>query len=143
MRIVKTGETVFEWVNASGRSPIVLVCEHASNFIPEHLHRLGLSEVDVQRHIAYDIGAVGVARALSNALDAPLILSRFSRLIYDCNRAPEHQAAVPEVSEIYEISGNKNLSATQKQQRIDELLVHPEVSQRLSSLGLTKMSIPD
>ncbi len=121
MRIVKDGEKVFEWVNAYGTSPIVLVCEHASNYIPAHMDRLGLEEADLERHIAYDIGASAVAQALSRALDAPLILNRFSRLIYDCNRAPEHEAAMPWVSEVYAIPANKNLSVAQKQQRIDEI----------------------
>ena len=121
MRIVSETEQAFEWVNAKGTSPIVLVCEHASNHIPAALNRLGLSEAELARHIAYDIGAAGVARALSQLLDAPLILNRFSRLIYDCNRAPEHASAMPELSEVFAVPGNKNLTATQKQQRIAEI----------------------
>jgi len=121
MRIVDDGEKVFEWVNAAGKSPIVLVCEHASNHIPAKLNRLGLSEQDLQRHIAYDIGAAGVARELALLLDAPLIVQRYSRLIYDCNRAPEHSAAMPQASEIYAIPGNVGLTAAQRQQRIDEI----------------------
>ena len=121
MRIVKKNERVFEWVNHQGVSPIVLVCEHASNHIPTYLNNLGLRRNDLERHIAYDIGAAGVARVLAQALDAPLIVNRFSRLIYDCNRAPNHVAAVPIVSEIYEISSNANLSTSQRQRRIDEV----------------------
>ena len=121
MRIVSETEQVFEWVNAKGKSPIVLVCEHASNHIPAVLGGLGLSEAELKRHIAYDIGAEGVARGLAQLLDAPLILNRFSRLIYDCNRAPEHVSAMPEASEVFSIPGNKNLTTTQKQQRIDEI----------------------
>ncbi len=121
MRIVNENEQVFEWVNAKGKSPVVLVCEHASNHVPAVLNGLGLSEAELKRHIAYDIGAEGVARALAQLLDAPLILNRYSRLIYDCNRAPEHASAMPEVSEVFSIPGNKNLTADQKQQRIDEI----------------------
>jgi predicted N-formylglutamate amidohydrolase len=121
MRIVKPGEQVFEWVNEHGTSPLVLVCEHASNHVPAHLNFLGLEEADLQRHIAYDIGAAAVARGLAQSLNAPLILQKFSRLIYDCNRAPEHVAAMPQVSEIFTIPGNKGLTAKQKQQRIDEI----------------------
>lgn len=121
MRIVNEGEQAFEWVNAEGRSPVVLVCEHASNFIPNRLSRLGLKPEDLTRHIAYDIGASGVARALSAALDAPLIVNRISRLIFDCNRAPEHVTAIPAASEIFAIPGNANLTPLQKQQRIDQV----------------------
>jgi predicted N-formylglutamate amidohydrolase len=96
-------------INEHGTSPIVLICEHASNTLPKALGTLGLSDEDMQRHIAYDIGAEGTSRILSKLLDAPLILQRYSRLAYDCNRSPESEGAMPEVSEIYEIPGNKNL----------------------------------
>jgi predicted N-formylglutamate amidohydrolase len=97
-------------VNVAGVSPVVLVCEHASNHIPPGLKGLGLSEADQKRHIAYDPGAAPVARLLSKLLDAPLILQRVSRLVYDCNRPPESPGAMPEVSEVFEIPGNKALS---------------------------------
>lgn len=121
MEIVPAGEAVFEWVNEAGASPFVLVCEHASNRVPESLNRLGLTETDLKRHIAYDIGAAGTARLLSKLLDAPLILQRFSRLIYDCNRPPEAPGAMPEISEVFEIPGNKNLSADAKLSRTTQI----------------------
>ena len=77
------------FVNENGTSPIVLVCEHASNLLPKSLGTLGLSDEDLQRHIAWDIGAEATARTLAKLLDAPLILQRYSRLVYDCNRPPE------------------------------------------------------
>ena len=64
-------------LNESGASPIVLLCEHASNHIPARYARLGLTEADLQRHIAYDIGAASVARQLSQRLNAVLVLSGF------------------------------------------------------------------
>ncbi len=118
MKIVPNGEPVFEWVNEQGASPFVLICEHASNFVPPHLNRLGLSEADLQRHIAYDLGAAEVARLLSRLLDAPLILQRYSRLIYDCNRSPESAGAIPMVSEAFQIPGNVDLSPEEKAARI-------------------------
>ena len=121
MEIVPAGEAVFEWVNEEGASPFVLVCEHASNHVPAHLNRLGLEPADLNRHIAYDIGAAGTARLLSRLLDAPLILQRFSRLIYDCNRPPEAPGAMPEVSEVFEIPGNKNLSAPARLARTTQI----------------------
>lgn len=121
MNIVPAGEAVFEWVNEEGASPFVLVCEHASNHVPDSLNRLGLTEADLNRHIAYDIGAAGTARLLAKLLDAPLILQRFSRLIYDCNRPPEAPGAMPEVSEVFEIPGNKNLSAHAKLARTTQI----------------------
>jgi predicted N-formylglutamate amidohydrolase len=108
-------------VNEHGSSPYLLICEHASNRIPAQLGDLGLSETDRQRHIAWDIGAEGVARMLSKLLDAPLILQRYSRLVYDCNRPPEAPGAMPEASEIHDIPGNKNLSAEARLARVDAI----------------------
>jgi predicted N-formylglutamate amidohydrolase len=119
--ILVAGDKVFEWINKDGASPFVLVCEHASNFIPTALNRLGLTEADLARHIAFDIGAAGTAQLLSRLLDAPLLLQKVSRLVYDCNRPPESPGAMPEVSEIFEIPGNKGLPAEARLARVREV----------------------
>jgi predicted N-formylglutamate amidohydrolase len=122
-------------LNETGQSPVFLVCEHASNKLPRKLGKLGLSPDDLKRHIAYDIGAEGVSRLLSKLLDAPLILQRYSRLAYDCNRSPEHLAAMPERSEIFDIPGNKELSPEARLQRINAIYrpFHAEVSRVLDT----------
>ncbi len=112
-------EDAFILVNGGGTSPYVLVCEHASNLLPKSLGTLGLSAADLQRHIAWDLGAEGVARLLSKLLDAPLALQRYSRLAYDCNRPPEQPSAIPELSETTIIPGNKGLSAADKMARVE------------------------
>jgi predicted N-formylglutamate amidohydrolase len=114
-------EGAFVLVNENGTSPYVLACEHASNRLPKRLGNLGLSDADLQKHIAWDIGAEGVARLLSKLLDAPLVLQRYSRLAYDCNRPPEAPGAIPELSETTVIPGNRNLSADEKMQRVEEI----------------------
>lgn len=108
-------------VNSGGASDFVLVCEHAGRVIPKRLGTLGLAEEDLARHIAWDIGAEGVARRMSAALDAPLILQRFSRLVYDCNRPPESRDAMPAVSETTPIPGNEKLASSEKLERIEVL----------------------
>lgn len=108
-------------VNKSGRSPVVLVCEHAGRRIPVRLGTLGLSEADLSRHIAWDIGAEGVSRMLSRLLDAPLVLQRYSRLVYDCNRPPEALDSIPVVSETTPIPGNEKLDPQDRLQRINEI----------------------
>jgi predicted N-formylglutamate amidohydrolase len=104
-------------VNEAGGSPIVLLCEHASNFIPARYHGLGLSPSDLGRHIAYDIGAAEVARQLSRALDAPLLLSGYSRLLIDCNRPLAAPSSIPERSEDTDIPGNIGISAEERAAR--------------------------
>ncbi len=105
-------------VNARGASPYVLICEHASRFIPQPYNDLGLEEADLVRHIAWDIGAADVATALSAALDAPLVLASYSRLLIDLNRPVTSETSIPQVSETTVIPGNRNLSAEERNRRV-------------------------
>lgn len=107
--------------NENGRSPYVLICEHASKRLPRRLGTLGLPAADLERHIAWDIGAENVARLLSRLIDAPLMLQRYSRLAYDCNRPPEAPDAIPEVSEVTAIPGNRKLPAEDRLARVREI----------------------
>lgn len=99
-----------ELINASGKGGVVLVCEHACNFVPDEFSALGLDEAALNSHIAWDPGALAVAEILSSAFDAPLIAPTVSRLIYDCNRPAQAKSAVPIKSEVYDIPGNVGLS---------------------------------
>jgi predicted N-formylglutamate amidohydrolase len=108
-------------VSGDGPSPYVLICEHASNRLPKSLGTLGLPASDLQRHIAWDIGAEGVARRLARLLEAPLVLQRYSRLAYDCNRPPDSADAMPELSETTPIPGNCHLSSADRLARIGEI----------------------
>lgn len=97
-------------VNPAGVSSVVLVCEHASNFIPESFSALGLSKDDQQSHAAWDPGAMAVAKHMSDGLDAVLVSSDVSRLVYDCNRPPSAASAMPARSEVIDVPGNVGLS---------------------------------
>lgn len=108
-----------ETINTNGAAPVVLVCEHASKFIPAYLNGLGLSAEAASSHAAWDPGALAVAKHLSAKLDAPLIAQGVSRLVYDCNRPPEAPSAMPEKSEIYEVPGNVALSDDQRLDRVN------------------------
>jgi predicted N-formylglutamate amidohydrolase len=107
----------------SGRSPLLVICEHASRLLPARYGTLGLSNEALESHIAWDPGALAIARGISKALDATLIYQRFSRLIYDCNRPPESAGAMPEKSEVYEIPGNAHLSAEERLARTEALYI--------------------
>jgi predicted N-formylglutamate amidohydrolase len=110
---------VVEVLRPEGRAPFVLVCEHASNFIPRCYAGLGLSPSELERHIAYDIGAAGITRRLSELLDAPAYLSGRSRLLIDANRPPGSPTSVPEVSEATVVPGNRDLTEAERQERVD------------------------
>ncbi len=111
---------VVEVINPSGSGPFVLVCEHASNFIPEEYKKLGLGKKALASHIAWDPGALEIATNLSKMLDAPLVASNISRLIYDCNRPPTVKSAVAERSENFDIKGNINLGKDQLDERAEK-----------------------
>ena len=94
-----------------GRSNFVIVVDHASRRIPRRLGDLGLPPAELQRHIAWDIGALSVARCMSMTLEAPLVAQNYSRLVIDCNRDPKVTTSIPAVGESVKIPGNIGLSA--------------------------------
>jgi len=110
-----------EVTNPAGSAPIVLVCEHASAFMPKSMAGLGLREEDRLSHAAWDIGALAVATRLSGLLSAPLVASRVSRLVYDCNRPPEAPDSIPARSETIEAPANANLTPAERQARVREI----------------------
>ena len=114
----KLAERAVELHNPRAAGQVVLVCEHASNVIPAEFQGLGLSEDLQKAHIAWDPGALPVARHLADLLDAPLVSGGLSRLLYDCNRPPEAPDAVPARSEIYDIPGNRDLDEAAREVRV-------------------------
>jgi predicted N-formylglutamate amidohydrolase len=107
--------------NENGLSPFLIVADHAGTSIPRALGRLGVSESDCGRHIAWDIGIAGVCRHLAEALDATLVQQNYSRLVIDCNRTPGSETSIPEISELTSVPGNVRLSQDQKAARIREI----------------------
>jgi predicted N-formylglutamate amidohydrolase len=97
-------------LRAEGGSAFLLTADHAGRLIPRALGALGLADSELTRHIAWDIGIAGVTEALSAALDATAVLQAYSRLVIDCNRAPDHPTSIPTVSEVTPIPGNEGLS---------------------------------
>ena len=104
-------------VNPEGAAPFVLVCEHASNYVPARYGRLGLLESELLRHIAWDVGAADLTRGLAERLDATAILAGASRLLIDCNRPLNSPTSIPEVSEI-PIPGNRSVDVAERQARV-------------------------
>jgi len=88
-----------------------LTCDHAGALVPRRLNSLGVSTEDLQRHIAWDIGAGAVAGKLAARLDAFLILQTYSRLVIDCNRPPGTAESIVRLSETTRIPGNESVSA--------------------------------
>lgn len=111
----------FEVRNQEGSSPYVLLCDHASSRMPRKLGRLGLPAPEAVTHIGWDIGAANVARAVSAALDAPLVMSGYSRLAIDCNRPPGSPASIPAVTCDIHVPGNVDVGAIERAAREEQL----------------------
>ncbi len=102
-------------------SPFLLICDHASKRIPEALGDLGVAAADRDRHVAWDIGALGVARGLSVALDATLVAGGYSRLVIDLNRPPHRADRFPVQSEDVAVPGNVAIDETERTRRTTAL----------------------
>ncbi|MFV1442229.1 MULTISPECIES: N-formylglutamate amidohydrolase [unclassified Phaeobacter] len=98
----------------------VICCDHATNHVPPFVNNgeLGLPRADMERHIAYDIGAYGVAQQLGQLLDAPVIASNFSRLVIDPNRGPDDPTLLMKLYDGTIIPGNRHADAAERTARM-------------------------
>jgi len=115
---------------------VLLVCDHASNRVPEAMDNLGLPDEVFAEHVAYDIGAAAVTRRLSAALNAPAVLCNYSRLVVDCNRQPGDPTAIPPTSDGISIPGNQDLSEVEEEARTEGIFwpYHKAISDALAHL---------
>ncbi len=117
---------------------LILLCDHASNAFPAPWGDLGLSPDQRQAHIAWDPGALGLMRGLAARLDAACVAATVSRLIYDCNRAPDMIGAMPARSEVHEVPGNAVISAEERLARTRavylpfQTAVHALIAERIA-----------
>lgn len=99
-------------LNPEARTGVILVCDHASNHIPEGYENLGLSFDDLEEHIAWDIGMAQITRRVAKLMTLPAVLAPVSRLLIDCNRHPDDDTLVPKVSDEIAIPANQDISAS-------------------------------
>ncbi len=124
--------------NRNARGPFLVVCEHASNHFPAAFGTLGLSAEARKAHIAWDPGALNLARGLATALDAPLVAAGISRLVYDLNRPPHAPGAMAARSEVFDVPGNAALTAAERRDRTERIYLpfhaalHAEIARRLA-----------
>ncbi|HSG55601.1 MAG TPA: N-formylglutamate amidohydrolase, partial [Paracoccaceae bacterium] len=99
----------------------LVTCDHAANTVPDFVNggQLGLARGDMERHIAYDVGAAGVTRELARLLDAPAILSNFSRLVIDPNRGEDDPTLLMKLYDGTIIPANRHARATEVEQRLN------------------------
>jgi len=112
-------KTAFEFIPGKANAGLVITCDHASNAFPDGYGTLGLSAAHLERHIAYDIGAAGVARRLAALLGAPAVLSKFSRLFIDPNRALADPTLIMRLSDGAVVPGNAQLDEAEITHRVN------------------------
>jgi predicted N-formylglutamate amidohydrolase len=97
------------------------------------MDRLGLAPWVMDRHIACDIGAAELTRALADRFDAPAILGGYSRLVIDLNRQLKHPSVIPSVSDGIAIPGNLEIGETERRARIEAFFepYHQAIEARL------------
>ena len=111
--------TPYRRIEGDCTSGALILCDHAENLIPPPYGTLGLTPEDLGRHIAYDIGAAGVAEHLATALGAPALLTRFSRLLIDPNRGRDDPTLVMQISDGRVVPGNAVLDEAEIEARVD------------------------
>jgi predicted N-formylglutamate amidohydrolase len=97
---------------------LILLCDHAGNAMPAGYGTLGLPPEQLARHIAYDIGAAAVTRALAGALGVPAVMTRFSRLLIDPNRGRDDPTLIMQLSDGAVIPGNRRVGAAEREKRL-------------------------
>ncbi len=125
-------------LNQSSVTPLLLICDHASNLIPSHLHGLGLSPSQLDEHIAWDKGSADLVQLLSDRLDCRAVLANYSRLLIDVNRDPALNEAdlIPQQSDNHVVLGNQDLTDQQRHERVLRLSdnYHQEIERQLDAL---------
>lgn len=128
---------VFEILNPGGRTPILLVCDHASNHVPERYRNLGVDpELLRGNHVAWDIGAAPVTRRLAARFDCPAVLAGYSRLLIDPNRQPGDPTSIPPVSDGIAVPGNQDIDDAEAEHRLERFFwpYHHAVTNTLAQL---------
>lgn len=98
---------------------IIFLCDHAANAFPPGYGSLGLPQSELKRHIAYDIGAAAVTRGLAQALQAPALLTHYSRLLIDPNRGADDPTMIMRLSDGAIVPGNRHIDAKERAYRVD------------------------
>jgi len=115
-------ETAYRIIGDRRPARWLITCDHATNRVPEWLGGdLGLPAEDMERHIAYDLGAAGLTRALAEVLDAPALLSEFSRLVIDPNRGEDDPTLLMKLYDGSIIPANRHAGRAETERRLDAL----------------------
>ncbi|OCX66280.1 N-formylglutamate amidohydrolase [Thioclava sp. SK-1] len=116
-------QPVFSIESEDAPSRWLVTVDHATNHVPDWVNGgdLGICASDMARHIAYDVGALGLSRALAGQLHAPMVASNFSRLVIDPNRGEDDPTLVMKLYDGTVIPANRHAGPAQRTQRLNRL----------------------
>ena len=128
-------------MSAKKKKRILIIADHASNYIPDSLDNLGLNKNLFNTHIAYDLGVKELCIDLSKLLKSKYIIGEYSRLIIDLNRDLLDPTLIPEIVDRKIIPKNVNLSANEKKIRITEVYnrYHNNIKRTINSDHITTL----
>jgi len=108
----------YEIIPGRSDAGLILICDHAVNAIPAAYGTLGLEPKELERHIAYDIGALAVMKGVAQALGVPAIFAKFSRLLIDVNRGLDDPTLIMRISDGAIVPGNRRLDEAERAKRV-------------------------
>lgn len=117
-QIAAAHEDSFEIVSGRADAGVIVLCDHACNAFPPGYGTLGLPADQLERHIAYDIGAAGVTRRIAATLGIPAILTRYSRLLIDPNRGADDPTLIMRLSDGAVVPGNRKITEEDRERRV-------------------------
>ncbi len=128
--------TSFEIVRGAPATRFLILCDHATNLLPPEYGTLGLDDIQLNRHIGYEIGALGLAQALGRKLEATVISTRYTRLLIDPNRGEDDPTLIMQLSDGAIVPGNAVLTAPERQKRIEAFHVpyHTAIASELDAM---------
>ncbi len=122
---------------SSGGSSFLVLCDHATNRLPPEYGTLGLDEGQLERHIAYDIGALGVALEMGRRLQSTVVFSGFSRLLIDPNRGEDDPTLIMQISDGALVPGNVHVDEAERARRIERYFTpyHTAIAEEIDAMA--------
>jgi predicted N-formylglutamate amidohydrolase len=120
---------------AYSENQILIIADHASNFIPKENNKLGLQNFFLSQHIAFDVGVRDLSLDLSNRLKCKVIQGKYSRLLIDLNRDLDDPTIIPEIVDRKIIPGNVGLSKSEVRLRVKKIYnkYHHQINQTIKN----------
>ncbi len=117
-RIASDTADSYSVIGGAAEAGLVILCDHARNAFPPGYDTLGLPEAQLQRHIAYDIGAEALTKYLAASLGVPAVMTHYSRLLIDPNRGEDDPTLVMRLSDGAIVAGNRHVDTAEREKRL-------------------------